>query len=101
VADMTFAEKAARTVELDAEMRALWPGVHVTSAIHNLSHEDVHEGTKASACWIQPQSRWSISGPLAGRYDSPDLYGTADDQCSTCQALIAEAQARGEDSRVD
>lgn len=98
MADMTFAAKIARTLEIDAELRAVWGDGLTTVGIHRLNHMDVHEGTllTATACLNGFTGEWIVSAHLGERYKTPIAYATGDPECSTCRALIAESKARGE-----
>ena len=96
MADMTFAEKVARTLELDAEMRSLWGDGHHTVGIHHLNHMDVHEGALLTALAARNSysGEWIVSASMGEQFRSPTAYATADPDCSTCRGLVAETTER-------
>lgn len=91
MADMTLAEKIARTVELDNELRAIWGHGRVATQVHDQTHTDVHEGTSITAIASLSGGSWIVASDIGAQFHSPRMFAPADTECSTCRALIAEA----------
>jgi hypothetical protein len=100
VDDLTLAEKVARTVALDSELRAIWGHGRVYSSVHHQTHMDVHNSASSGETASRTADSWIVSAYVGEQFRSTQMFAPADLECSACRNLVTEAAIHEERRHV-